>query len=498
MSAGEPIFQPLDEITSRDWAKFRDHYGDCNPPIADDNDIRSFCYGGEPLTDLYSHFHFEDTDEPARTTTIRLKAANGGADLVIRNLSMKQFLVTCHRGQGFDRWLDGRDHWKDLTITQRLELCHSELSRWSIVLKDDAASGFTSPDIEGGDHYSKIELVNNCTTTKGFEFKVRKIEDGKTYHGSFGREDNLKETYERLSRYQSGSLAKQDEKLNPSFWGRKASFNMLFHYWRLGSYDLAVRKAPDIDTDNYRYANPSGRPIAAQEVTSNLGRIEYESWGVSEYHEKPKKRKLMVARKPRNGALTKDIPETYRDIRDAEYIEYPNFDPTGVYNISRTVKQQNYRWLYEIDTCFAQKLGNGDLYEFELRRARSAGPAGRQLRRIIVGNVALSDIKRAGERDPFTFFKFGYGARPATMRYDPNFVPAGEQQGPVPYAYLLAGKARQTSTARTYVHPEGFGVERLILSWKDPSRKILEVDIMGFERILPIWKGEVAFPAPLS
>ena len=159
-------------------------------------------YQGKPLKQLYSHIEFTASKKQLKKTSadIRLYADKDGKvkeDLVIENVSLKQFLVAglpynqCGTLEGCPvsgPW-DGNGHWDEFHQQYRLELCHSEISRWSLFFmeenKKDKTKGVLANDlkenqISGHENISRIELVNNCTTTKGFEFRVRY--KGELYH----------------------------------------------------------------------------------------------------------------------------------------------------------------------------------------------------------------------------------------------------------------------------------------------------------------------------
>ncbi len=75
------------------------------------------------------------------------------------------------------------------------------------------------------------------------------------------------------------------------------------------------------------------------------------------------------------------------------------------------------------------------------------------------------------------------------MTQSTGFDYNSESSDPVPYAYLLAGSRPCAVEADYYVCPESFGVERAIFSWNDEARTALTLDLISFERILPVWQA---------
>ncbi len=466
----EKIFQPMQNLSDDVWKEFEQHYGE----NVSREEIIQHVYGGQPLNEIFSHIEFKSEENDIENTIakITLKSAiDSQPDLVLSRISMKQFLVS---GLPDSKWLpwDGNDHWEDVNEQYRLELCHSEVSRWSIVFKkDNVING--GANILGDKNISYIELVNNCTTVTGFEFKIKIMDI--LYHGSFGYNGNLESIYSALSQKQAGSLARQLEPLDndqgPSFFN--AYFNPL-------DYDNSI----NINLNKYRGSKKTGN-IRKTEVNINRGDIDYKRWGDNaEYYHKPFTRKLIHSI---NGINNEYPPELYSEIECAQEIALPNFQPTGIYDLSDPQVKKNYSLLYQLTTCELIKYDN-NLYDIQLINSNSKNLDQYGIKRIIIGNIFLDDIPVYP--DYFTFNRFDFGSRDTTMDYDPNFSPTSESCPISHYAYILAGK-KEPKDAIRYVCPEGFGVERIILSWEDITQKNLVIDIISFERILPVWQGVV-------
>ena len=473
--ATEPFFQPMEEIygTPR-WDTFQDHYG----ADATKQQIIDNVYGGAALDSLFSDFQLETNERDLENlaATLRLLSTDQKSpSLTLENVSLRQFLIAGLPSIDYLPW-NGRDNWDALDPQYRLELCHSEVCRWSIFLKrhGTVADGIVA---HGHERFSDIELVNNCTTTDGFEFRV--VRDGQTYHGSFGAKRNqLEYLYRRLSQWQAGSVAHQSRSIEgagPSFFGYY--FNPIPTN-SSGQLDPEFRR--DIDLNRYRESIVSETILP---IIINRGIIDYERWGPdAEYNTKPNTRRLLAAF---NGVNAPNPPATYAEIETSSSIAFPNFQHTGIYDLSHLVTKTTLPSLYGLNECVLRRLADSRV-EIELRRNGVAGQY--DLRRIVVGNIDLNEIPVYPSF--WTLHRFGYGARDTVMNYNEAFRPPSEPLEISHYGYQLGGEGTPDS-ATNYICPEGFGVERAILSWSCSARSQLVVDLISFERILPLWQGTI-------
>ena len=223
------------------FEKFEEHYKDNLGLEIERPEIEDFVYGGKDLSELYSEIEISANEQQVRQVKADILLTpqkKGLGKIEIKDVSMRQFLIIglpyeqCATSAGCpvtENW-DGLSHWGDLHEQYRLELCHSEISRWSLFfMKEDPDNkkvGIPSPSLSKKDYsipkdISRVELVNNCTTVTGFEIRV--VYNGKTYHGSFKIDPDV---YAKLSQYQAGSLAMQQSALAnraspPSFGWKK-------------------------------------------------------------------------------------------------------------------------------------------------------------------------------------------------------------------------------------------------------------------------------------
>jgi len=514
----ERLFFPRISFTAS-----RDHYG---PDISDEEIIQRV-YGGRDLTQLYESVTVaasqSDVLEVRATLTFNPRAGGLVESLILDGVSMRQFLVAgLPRPEWFQNgfiesnglwrileddgtpiFTDDSDvtrngRWTELDNQYALELCHSEVSRWSTFFKRDGTV-MGGANITGHEQFSRIELINNCTSTRGFE--VRLDYEGELYHASFGAENNLRPIYRALSRRQAGSIAEQGVDL-PN------AQSLAFFDFPPGIYGNSSGIGPDpaqqlnksrtiaIQIPG-RYRDPDSElPADPVPVTFNIerGPIDYLRWGSSnsrnEMYQKAIVRRLMWGIVSSQGRLSKSVPQTYEEIAHAQAVILPEFQQRGIYDFSQLRPKAGYRWLYEFDTCVYRELPVG---RFELEFQRSKGSGRPELRRLVIGNIG--NVPQYP--DNLTVNRFGYGPRETIMDYDPTFVPpASDSATPAVYTYLLAGWT--IADANLYITPESFGLERAILSRPSPfstnDSNVIEMDLISFERILPVWQARITLP----
>ena len=319
----EPIFIPFDAPTFN-LEPYREHYNKNLGLNLTDTQIKENVYGGRPLTDLYSAVEIRVDDGGLKKLrgTIKLIAANGGLvreNLVIRKVSLRQFLIAgfphfneSHGNFPVSGTWNGNDNWSSLDSQYLLELCHSEISRWSLFFikesnKDPergvAVGDFKKSQLSGaGKDFSRIELVNNCTTAEGFEFRVRF--KGDLFHGSFGARGYLNPIYHDLSRQQAGTWADQDRDLTQS-----SSSTFFNNYSRSLGWNGLSTDSTDVNQDSNapenmpqidlcRYLQGASKILGSSfsgQVEIEEGKICYQRWGVgTEYENKAKKRRLVL------------------------------------------------------------------------------------------------------------------------------------------------------------------------------------------------------------
>ena len=527
MARSEIFFPTPDENALQLFKKhYEDLYGAGNISTAQ---IMGKVYGGKPLSDLYTHIELVEARKVPKQklkqhrlwADISLVAKQGSSrpSLVLECVSIRQFLVAglpyiqCGTSEGCPHsgdW-DGENHWFDLHPQYRLELCHSEISRWSLFFKenDTFADGITSGQVSGDEGITRIELVNNCTTSRGFEFRIT-LKDEDTghedvYHGSFGNDTMLDTIYRDFSQLQAGALAEHFKGIprgnqHPSFGFDDTDIYFNFAGWNgidrnpSGKGQGAPENTIAVQLSRYLGDKSFVQPtVAYPTISLNYGEIKYDRWGGGEYYDKPKSRNLMIEIESASGETSKTPPRTYQQVYDANEIKLPDFPPRGIYNIANPQPKRGYARLAELSRCTSSLMDNRWLW-LELHRISGEGDF--EFRRIVFGNLDITKIPAYKPKDPknsfWTMHRFGFGARNTRQVYNENFVLPHEESDPVHFGYLLAGTSRDPSHADHYICPESFGVERAIFTWE--PKNVLVIDLISFERILPVWQGRIKFP----
>ncbi len=398
----------------------------------------------------------------------------------------------------------GNYRWEDLDPQQRLEICQSELSRWSVMLK--TAQGQRkwrnrrkAPGIKiiNADWCESIELTNNCTTSKGFELKIKVYNpngDLDDYHGSFVIPQF---PYQQLSRIQAGAWARQGFNAK---WdgppGREANHGLIdpqrypspetnptfgMIYWEKR---FSARDQIRIDLNRYRDLDGRSRP-KEYKVKINKGKIIYQRWGKdAEYYTKPHLRRLVIS--PKRERKPIDPPKRYGEIlrKKEGLFKLPVFRSDGLYDVlHKEVKiQKNYPTLKKLTRASLRKT---KAKKYELQLINKKPRAKKELHRIVIGNIDLDTIPRYPEY--FTLHRFSFCPRQTSSLYDPNWRPCNEEltQKSALYACVLAEGPDDNAI---YIQPESWGIERAILSREDDD---LVIDLISYERIVPVWQGRI-------
>ena len=152
----------------------------------------------------------------------------------------------------------------------------------------------------------------------------------------------------------------------------------------------------------------------------------------------------------------------------------------------------SYR-LAEFDCFQVSQLSNGT-YWLELHRHSKDGKF--EFRRVVFGNLNLKKIPKYNQKKPeksfWTMHRFGYGSRDTVQHYRKKFPLPNGETSPTHFGYLLAGRNEKAVKATHYICPESFGIERAIFTWE--PKNVLAIDLISFERILPVWQGRIKFP----
>ncbi|WP_299675854.1 hypothetical protein [uncultured Tenacibaculum sp.] len=442
-------------------------------------ECKAFIYGGINITVLFNEILFEIIDEENLIVNVQL-LGNHHKNLKINNISFRQLTV-----ESSNNFLENpKKGWKNLSTQQRLEICQQELSRWSLILKENNVI-FGKAAIENHEEFSHIEIINNCTTSEGFELKLKL--NNELYHGSFNMPCSV---YNKLCEIQAGSHAKQGWYVN---WDRtnmkiEKDHGLIDHttyphqennpafsqiYWEAEAH---TRSSVKIDLDIYRTVLNT---ISSGNITINFGEINYNRWDEvlgngNEYYTKPHVRKLI------GDKVTfqfKEPPVTYEELYNDSYnLLLPLFLQNGLYDITSLKEKDHYSQLAHVNSFQLLELEN-QLHEIVLVNVNAND---RELHKIVLGNI---DINSIPEYPNFlTIDRFCFSPRPTKSYYDKNWKPSSIiNQENTMYSFLLTNE-------NSFIQPEGWGIERAILSKNNGN---IVIDLISYERILPLWQGEL-------
>lgn len=496
------IYEPYHQWDTNKSLKGRilKYFGSISKKQACDN-----LYGGLALSDIFDRFEMTIVNEKERIVDIRVLGHDPRRTIHIRNMSMRQLLVESTFGY-VDSKNNGEASWEYLSPQQRVEVCHSELSRWSVKLKSQKrerewGGKRIAPGIKlvNAGWCESIEITNNCTTHTGFELKITvKNPTGQfdQYHGSF---IIPQADYLRLSQIQAGAWARQG--FNAS-WDARAgkdhnhgimsphsypkpmsnpTFGMI--YWE---ENFNAREQVTFDLSVYRKIDKRVK-AKTYKVAINKGKIDYQRWGKeAEYYTKPHLRRLVI--NPKRERRCIDPPKKYGEIlrkKDGVF-KLPVFRSDGLYDVlhPKAKVKKNYPVLKKFNRAAIRKTSAG-LHEIQLLNKKPR--AKKELHRIVIGNINLNNIPVYP--DYYTLHRFGFSPRATSTLYDANWRPASERYRSKKAVYaccLASGPDHQA----TYVQPESWGIERAILSREGD---FLVIDIISYERIVPVWQGKIKY-----
>ncbi|MCH7876411.1 MAG: IPT/TIG domain-containing protein [Gemmatimonadetes bacterium] len=499
------LFQPQDQ-PNFEWPKVRRYFG-LQDSATDFQQAIDWVYGGQRLTykdtaglmpqqqaartklDFFA-MRIVDAGQLLLDIDIYKVAASQAADAIrIRNMSWRQLVPESSKRPA------ANSTWENINDPQaRLEICQMELARWSVVLKEGGqVQGQLS--ITGDAWCKKIEIVNNCTTSWGFEVKITDTNDV-GYHASITLPQ---EQYFALCRAQAGAESRQgfdppagvpqvDSRL--AFPNNSPTFKDVYY--------AAEHARADVTLDMDRYRTVTATPVNNQDINVSQGNIDYQRLrpANSEYFEKPHVRHL-VMRPDATQANPRQFlvpPTTYAAVQaNTPGFMVPSFWPNGVYMIPQPTELSHYTQLRDLKKWSLHRTDVG-LYEIVLARDPTPGNQ-LELHHVVLGNLDLRALRT--NTGLYTLDRFCYAARHTSTDYDPAWRPAILTTGGVKrarYGALLGG--RQGTTARyVFVLPEAYGVERAVLQFTNPTTLI--IDLISYERIVPVWQGTLTLPQNL-
>ena len=184
------------------------------------------------------------------------------------------------------------------------------------------------------------------------------------------------------------------------------------------------------------------------------------------------------------GLVLSDKSYDYCNILDEE-LPLTRFQDRGFY----TEENQNpfyVQWLKYVDDVKISTIEMDDSEVIiELRLTGKYSPY-----EIVLGNVDLAIMNE----QILCGFLFGVNtyttnvrnnSRPSTINYDPTQYPEHRK----PYLYLIDKETGK------WVNNQYKGVEKFYLSFEDITYKKLNIHVLSYERIIPVWMSQVELPS---
>lgn len=177
-----------------------------------------------------------------------------------------------------------------------------------------------------------------------------------------------------------------------------------------------------------------------------------------------------------------DFP-TYASVPEKP-VKISRFSSRGFYN-PETPNIYDYGFLKHIDEVDIQNLAvkESDCY-VEVRLTGQYAPY-----EIVIGNIDLALF----EEQKLTGFLFGYNTYPKSRRYNPkqNTLSYDSDSYPdllKPYILMIDKKTRK------WVNNQMKGVEKVYISYESLERDVLQIFLLSYERVTPLWMARVKLP----
>lgn len=171
---------------------------------------------------------------------------------------------------------------------------------------------------------------------------------------------------------------------------------------------------------------------------------------------------------------------TYADVLTSS-VALARFDGRGLYQ-TRDPKVFDYGWMRELDDVRVETLDvpGSDSY-VQLTIQGRGSPF-----KLVLGNVDLALL----DEQRLMGLLFGVNTYPKSRRHDPHpdtiqYDPDRIPERIMPYLFLIDGKTDKWGNN----HEKG--IEKVYLAWQDNRREVLEIYVLSYERIVPVWMARI-------
>lgn len=183
------------------------------------------------------------------------------------------------------------------------------------------------------------------------------------------------------------------------------------------------------------------------------------------------------------GLVLNEVIYNYSSILDIP-VKTAQFRDEGFYK-ENTPKEFDFSWMRHMDSVSVEMIDvtGSDTY-VQLTLSGKWSPY-----KLTLGNV---DMAQVNEQKLFGFL-FGVNTYPKGRRYnpvqnttvyDPDLLPTEIK----PYLLLTENESNQ------WVNNQYKGIEKIYISYESLERDVLEIYVLSYERILPVWMARVKLP----
>ncbi len=183
------------------------------------------------------------------------------------------------------------------------------------------------------------------------------------------------------------------------------------------------------------------------------------------------------------GLVLNDSMYNYSSILDTK-IKTAQFRDEGFYK-ENTPKEFDFSWMRHMDSISVEVIdvADSDTY-IQLSLSGKWSPY-----KLVLGNVDLAQVSE----QKLLGYLFGVNTYPKGRRYnpvqnttvyDPDLIPPHIK----PYLLLT-----DTKTGK-WINNQYKGIEKVYISYESIERDIIEIYVLSYERILPVWMARVKLP----
>ena len=165
-------------------------------------------------------------------------------------------------------------------------------------------------------------------------------------------------------------------------------------------------------------------------------------------------------------------------------VKVSQFKDEGFYN-SNTPKEFDFSWMKYMDSVSIETIDieGSDAY-VQINLTGKWSPY-----KLTLGNVDMAQV----DEQKLMGFLFGintypkgrrYNPKQNTLVYDPDFLPNNIK----PYLLLTDNKTQK------WVNNQYKGIEKVYLTYESLERDVLNIYVLSYERILPVWMAKITLP----